>query len=331
MKNLRFQRALLFLLAHYRLEWRLRKIEQIYPINDNTYKSKVSVQFRIPTKLFSAAQPESNSVKTVANYFLRRTTLESVEVLLPIATLPKKTLVAFSVRDMEDKPLMLPLREDATKYTLWLIEDYLASVEDQSAREKATRVLSRANGLVKSVVGSASRESSSQFATNQEMFIHRYYPHEFEEKEVREIYFISNTLREKITTTWGLPRNWDYNLLNPFIWWADFKLMVFSDASGSVGSKDELDAKQTFISEVKEFLQELLGLMNCGDNSSLIAVTFVLSMLSRYSRHYLLFTKLTVTPEKEFIIKYEQIIPLEIIPPQTTSSFFERLNDGLRL
>lgn len=352
-------------------KWRVRKVEQITPLNTTSYTSKLSFQFLFPRSLIldalkacrqetdcgprklsevSVAPLEHTVDEVIANPPPR---LGPIEAMLPVVIMPKRSLVGFSLWGPSGQPNPLISRKVGSEITLQMIGRRLKEKGlEEFFQEAKDLILAFCN-----VPGDELKRIHEQYSRNlagcrdancykefgQVFLTECISRHGIEWGRVRERWDdaapILHRLLVALSTRVGMwvpgsrdPEIFGSPVTNPLIVASDYlRLRLASDATFS--SRSAVERARIVDAELSLFftIVVLYYTRLGGDTFEPDLFRWLFEMLQSFSRNYILMLSAQVYCDEELVIKFEQILPAREVHKLRLVGFLTTVRDGLLL
>lgn len=324
--------------------WRLRRVERIKTLDQETYHQKTSFQFVIPPeRVFKAirlllSQSFLNETERAYLSNLKESDLSNIEIpiIVPLDRFPKRILLGFSLQDSTGKPIVFLTRYDSSKLGYLILRAFLKTVQKHEGKDKAASEIKALKGFIDSPIkvftslvfmadkdlkkecerfhlGSNFKNDFSSITEElekyKEIFMHQI---QMAEAEFFPIWSrIGSDIREiliSVSNIQTICRDQagirDWDGINP----ATNPLILVGDyflLNEHLNSQDKFTPIKSFIDEVKIYTFKLEEFCKIASPEVLKAV---LGMLNVAASSYLGFFEIIVNVDKPFIIKYEQVL-----------------------
>lgn len=316
-----------FFLADPR-DWRLRHVLQINPVNPEAYRARTSYQFRVSgarlRRAWHAACVETGNHRPFPAG-------QEVQAIIPVDYLPKHVLLDFSLQDSDGKPLPLLPSGEINRLSLDMILAGVTSLDSQCPDQSsaAADFFRRSENIISALVSTGQREIQKRLEHLRAFS--RDEPEEFSftagmlsffedalaqftgdqrladsaaeacRSGFRDVYRECREMSRGLRAALGGRDGYHSPLLNPAL------LIVEYFRQHPLPSSDRLDGSiSDFLRECRQFLGALSGLAD--DELRFWPVTDVLMRMADY---YIAYARMSVPIDRDFIVKMEQVIPVE--------------------
>lgn len=346
------------------LDWRIRKVEQISPINTTAYKSHVSYQFKIPAKFIRDSlqgmpaglpleyagihvRTEGSNVEDVLGSEQLLIAAE-VECLIPVAFLRKRSLVSFSIWGPDGKEALLPSRRRLSEVSKRVVEAALRELDAPGVHDSAPLIIeaqSNAAGdelrrLIRTYGGlSRGCELRERF----DLFARRILSGELsrlgltsedigghwaQESEVfhRQVNGLCAILQGRQHP--ALPSVWLSPVINPLMLLPEYVRMKLREDPDYLTASPERkrDGKKAAFGLFLKDAMAYLGAVGKVGEKELLRIYPLLEFFALY---YIVSVQTRIASGEEFMVKFEQLLPTPTAERGRT--FLKDIIDGFRL
>lgn len=320
--------------------WRRRQVIQITPLDPESYLARISFQFRLSRELIQRAWENARIDPPHGPVPLPQ---GEIEVILPVNYLPKDVLLSFSLEDQSGKPLTLLTSADSSRLSLAIVEaimSLLDEAEDDQV-DAAAALFRNHKPIIFALISSGQREIPAllslrpsfhpqdpcepQFCSGMTAFYERVL------KPFTGLPELEAGMRDEFRVTFRLihqtitalpaelreflagPEGYHSPLLNPSL-----LVATYLKNDRPVLADQVHQRVLQFVAACYEFTQAVEQLERYPTRSRQ-----AMGLLRRLSRYYVAYCRMKVLIGRDFIIKMEHVIPLEV-------KWLERFTGGWR-
>lgn len=304
-------------------EWRNRRVEQIVPVSEDAYESQISLQLTIPYEKIQRAGGAAGQ--------------DPVDIVLPIVALRKRPLMGFSIT-MEDRALVLFTRFQGHELTYdflsqRIVRNFLEAADAQFLDISSLALKALVTVQPEDIALQLSKDTnklSSDWLTIRENDVWSALSQWLADRlsywtadrsiilsgingrrdDLMNLVRLGSQVAESCRSA-GIPVDVSVPLtnplFNPILLIPDFWAILDT----ATRKPDEFHQRLSIFRESAETLLRQLAVNLASANSETRArAGYVLSQLDFYVHNWIAYVPITVIPDKPFIVKVRQLLPL---------------------